>query len=247
MRQIYFTLFIVALVALPPIAPVLPGFQAQVPAQRKALILSPLEQYAPMGYSANIQSLLTNAGYQVTVVTNTAVTVDFILNHLNDYNLVIWRTNTYEWAHQLYWYIGEIYNSATAQKYASDFAAGSIDYHNGLMGINLAFYNNHYTPGSLSNVKLAVLISSVSSTLAPSFLNAGVTAVVFCYNSFSLTYNSIDYVTMQLLYGLSYGQNVGDAVSNTVNPYVTMILRDKYDSNFFPPFWYSGDSTVTIT
>jgi len=243
LRKIFLAAIIVILFAL-PLSAVTP-ISAQT--QHKALILSPLEAYVPTGYSNNIKNFLTKSGYQITYLTNTAVTLDFLVNHLNDYDVVIWRTNVYEWAHQLYWYVGEVYNSATAQKYASDFAARRIDNHNGILGMSIDFLSNHFTAGSLRNVKLAILISSVSSTYANIFVSAGVKAVVYCYTYISLSYSYIDFVTGQLMSYLANGQGVGDAVSSTVLPYLTMQAHDPLDSVYFPPFWYLGDATVTIT
>ena len=214
--------------------------------QHKAVIISPLEAYVPMTYSARVQTLLTTAGYQVTYVTNTAVTIDFLLNHLNDYEVVLWRSNVYQWAHQLYWYVGETNNPTTAQKYASDFAAGSLDNHNGILGMSVAFVSKHFTTGQLNNVKLIMLISSESEQFAYIILSAGAKAVVYSYGYFSLTWGNMDYVTQQLTEYLSLGRNVGTAVSTTVLPYLTMQPRDELDSVFFPTLWYMGDATLTI-
>jgi hypothetical protein len=249
LRKIFLAAIIVILFALPISAfaesPQLPLVPA--PTQRKALILSPLEAYVPTAYSKNIQYFLTKAGYQITYLTNTAVTLDFLVNHFNDYDVVIWRTNVYEWAHQQYWYVGELYNSATAQKYSSDFAAGYLDNHNGILGMSIDFMSKHFTAGSLRNVKLAILISSASSTYANIFITAGVKAVVYCYSYFSLSYGNIDFVTGQLMSYLANGQDIGDAVSSTVVPYLTMQVHDPLDLVYFPPFWYLGDATVKIT
>lgn len=212
----------------------------------KAVIISPLEMYVPMTYSNRIQVLLTNAGYQVTFVSNTAVTIDFLLNHLNDYEVVIWRSNIYEWAHQMYWYVGEINNPTTAQKYASDFAAGRLDNHNGILGMNSGFISKHFTAGLLNNVKLIMLISSESEQFAYIVLSAGAKAVIYSYGYFSLTWGNMDYVTEQLTEYLTFGQSVGNATSNTVLPYQTMQPRDELDSVFYPTLWYMGDATITL-
>lgn len=214
--------------------------------QHKAVIISPLEMYVPMTYSYRIQALLTNAGYQLTYVTNTAVTIDFLLNHLNDYEVVIWRSNVYEWAHQMYWYVGEINNPTTAQKYASDFAAGNLDNHNGILGMSVAFIHEHFTAGLLTNVKLTMLISSESEQFAYIILNAGAKAVIYSYGYFSLTWGNMDYVTEQLTEYLTLGQSVGNATSHTVLPYQTMQPRDELDTVFYPQLWYMGDATLTI-
>jgi len=216
--------------------------------QRKAVILSSLEQLAPMGiYRTYITTGLTHAGYNVTFLHDTQVTIDFLLTQLNNYNVILWRTNIYTFNHEKFWYVGERDNPATEQKYASDIATGWINVNAGTIGVSVDFFNNHFSSGSLGNVRLAVLISSMSSVIAPVLTNAGVSSVIFCNGFITLTFGTMDDLTGLLISNLAYGQNVYDAVFNTVSPYSNTTPKDPLDTSYSPPFWFNGDSTLTIT
>ena len=105
--------------------------------QGQALVLSSMNQTTPMGtYAKNLIYYLKHAGYTVTYLTDGAVTVDFLLNNLNSYSVVVWRTNAFNRVHTDYWYVGEKINSVTEQKYASDFAAGWLNDKTGIFGMS---------------------------------------------------------------------------------------------------------------
>jgi hypothetical protein len=198
-------------------------------------------------YGDIISNDLKHAGYQVTFVNDSAVTIDFLLTQLNNYDVIIWRTNTYTFAHTTYWYVGEVVNGVTQQKYASDFSQGWIDGNAGILGVDLDFFNNHFSPGSLSNVKLILLISSNSDAVGQVLVSAGAHAVVVCNGVISLEFGIMDDLTGQLVSYLAGGNDVYDAVFNTVAPYASnMTPKDPLDTVYAPPFWYLGDGTVTI-
>ena len=256
MHKIFFAALVVILVAIPlatanqvlayspPL--VTPPLLSQP--QKTAVILSSLEQVYPMGpYEKDITFYLTHAGYQVTTLTNTQVTLDFLLTKLNNYNIVIWRTNTYNWKHIEYWYVGELANTGVEQQYASDFAQGFINGNAGIVGVNLNFFGEHFTSGMLSNVKLMILISTDSDSFAGYFLKAGATTVIFANGAISLGFGEIDDLTNQVVGSLYSGQNVYTAVFNTVSPFIQNAnTEDPLDTSYSPPFWYQGDGTLTI-
>ena len=253
MRKI-FAAILVVLVTL-PIASVNPVFASPSVApplhsqsQKTAVILSSLEHVYPMGqYNAMITYYLEHAGYQVTTLTNTQVTIDFLLTQLNNYNIVIWRTNTYTWKHVEYWYVGQLANSGIETKYPNDFAQGWMNGNAGVVGVSLNFFSNHYTSGMLSNVKLMMLISTDSNAFASYFVTAGAAAVVICNGAVSLAFGEIDDLTNQVTASLSMGQNLYNAVYGAVSPYVQRTNPDdNLDSSYTPPFWYLGDGTLTI-
>lgn len=240
-----FLVAIIAIVLLLPLAATVP-IQAQT--QRKAVILSSLEALAPMGiYRTYIVSALTRAGYNVTFLHDTQVTVDFLVTQLNNYNLVIWRTNIFTFNHETYWYVGQRDNAALDQKYSTDMAAGWINVNTGTVGVNTNFFNNHFHSGSLGNVKLALIIASNSDVIGSVLTSAGVTSAIFCNGFISLTFGIMDDLTAQLISYLAGGQDVYDAVFNTVSPYSNQQPRDPLDTNYTPPFWFNGDSTATIS
>ena len=242
MRRLYFAAFVVLIVSLPILG--LTPVSAQ--AQGKALIISSLEKYVPMGYATQVESYLISAGYQVTFVKDTDVTINFLTTQLNKYDLIIWRTNVYSWDHTTYWYVGETSKTATLQAYAADFAAGLIDNTNGILGVSEGFFRRHFTSGSLSNVKLAILISSSSFSIAMVLLNAGVKSIIDYYGSFSLTFDMIDYVTRLVVKYLASGVTVKDSVWNTISRFLNQRMEDPLDSSYLPPIWWMGDSTLKI-
>jgi len=223
-----------------------PPLRAQ--GSKTAVILSSLEHTFPMGqYGADITYYLTHAGYQVTELSNTNVTVDFLLTQLNNYSIVIWRTNTYTWKHVEYWYVGQLATPAVEIQYASDFALGYMNGNAGILGVNLNFFSENFTSGRLSNVQLMILIATDSDSFAEFFLNAGAATVIFANGAIDLSFGQIDDLATQVVAGLYMGQNVYDAVYNVVSPFVQNTNpEDPLDSSYTPPFWYEGNGTLTI-
>ncbi len=243
MKRIFLAAMIVVLITIPLVAVAPVSAQSQ----HKAVILSSLESLFPMGfYGKMISYELAHAGYQVTFLSNTAVTIDFLLTQLNNYDVVIWRTQTYNWKHATYWYVGQKLNSATQGKYGADIAQGWINGNAGIVGVNTDFFSNHFSSGLLSNVKLIILLSSNSFAIAGYFSNAGSRAVVFCNGAISLSFGLIDDLTGMLLANLAAGHTLYDSVYNTLSPFQNTQPRDPLDSTYTPPFWYLGDSTLTL-
>jgi hypothetical protein len=249
LRRIFIAALIVVLATVPllnPVSALAPPLFSQT--QRKALILSSLNGIAPLGYYSKVINYeLARAGYLVTMLTDGAVTLDVLLTQLNNYDIVIWRTNDYNYRHTTYWYVGQITSSAAQQKYQNDFTQGWINGNAGILGVSLNFYSNHFTSGSLNNVKLFLLISSDSDSIAPWFINANAKAVVFCNGHVSLAFGLIDDLTGALLSYLAGGDTVYNSVWNLVSPFINMQPKDKLDTSYTPPFWFLGDSTLKIT
>lgn len=198
-------------------------------------------------YGTDMVYYLTHSGYQVTTLTNAQVTVDVLLNQLNNYSLVIWRTNTYTWKHIEYWYVGQLATSGVETQYASDFAAGFMNANAGILGVSLNFFSEHFTSGVLGNVKLMMLISTDSDSIAEFALRAGVTTVIFANGAISLQFGQTDDLTTQVLAGLSMGQSVYTAVYGVVSPFVqNSNPEDPLDTSYSPPFWYQGDGSLQI-
>ena len=255
MQKIFFAALIVVLVAVPvsTVRPVLGSSSLIAPplhsaGQKTAVILSSLEQVYPMGqYAKDMEYYLQSSGYQVSMLTNTQVTLDFLLTQLNNYDIVIWRTNTYNWKHVEYWYVGELASSGAETEYQSDFAQGYINGNAGIIGVSLGFFSEHFTTGTLSNVKLMILISTDSDSFAQFFLTAGANTVIFSNGAISLAFGEIDDLTNQVVASLSTGQDVYAAVYGVVSPFVQNAnIEDPLDTSYTPPFWYQGNGTLTI-
>jgi hypothetical protein len=189
---------------------------------------------------------LTAAGYIITYLADDQITAKFLTTSLNNFDVVIWRTNTYVDGHTTYWYLGETASPATLQDYSSDFVSKWLDSSHGIIGANPAFFQSHLGARSLWRVKLAILVSSLSSSLAGFMLTAGARSVVTYSSTFSLQFSLVDALTGTLVRYLSQGYNVGDAVANTIAPYLMMQPRNPLDQIQVPQMTFSGDSAVTI-
>ncbi len=246
MKKILLAVILVLVIAIPTSVAALPP---RAPAQHEAIVLSSLNALVPLGYYGNLMiSNLKHAGYNVTFLADKAVTIDFLVHHLNDYDVVLWRTNTFNYVHTSYWYVGERVNDATAQKYSYDYAQGWINGHAGILGVSADFFHRYFPINSLNHVKLMLFISSTGNAVAPQFVTAGASSVIFCNGFISLQFGLIDDLTNAMLSYLAGGQTVLTAVYNTVSPFNQgQQPKDPLDSTYSPPFWFNGNGSVTIT
>lgn len=226
-----------------------PMIQAQTRTHGKALILSTLERTAPMGVAKDIMYYLTKIGYTVTFINDTAVTLNILTTQLNNYDIVIWRTNTYVQLHTTYWLVGDSVNPDTLETYARDFADGLIDSSRGMLGVSMDFFNNHFKPGSLENVKLAIIESSLSVTIARVWIQAGARATVDNYGNLPGAgvpdFYMPDYVTKTIVADLANGATVKNAVVRVSSSFIEDLNAGEWI--YLPQFWYLGDGTTKIT
>ena len=215
----------------------------------QAIVISSLNETLPMGYYAKgLIYYLKNAAYNVTYLTDKKVTVDFLLRDLNRYSVVIWRTNTFNWIHTTYWYIGEKDNDGVEQEYAAEFAKGLLNDHTGIVGASQDFFTTHFRSKSLAGIKVLILAASDGNSIAPLFITAGVKSVIFCNGNISLQFGLVDDLTVQIVNYLMQGQNVYNAVYSTVSPFNQgQQLEDNLDSTYVPPYWFIGNATLTLT
>ena len=194
-----------------------------------------------------MENSLTSAGYTVTYVKDGDVTVNFLTTQLNNYRVIIWRTDAYEHAHTVYWYLGQQVSQALRQAYASDLSSGELDSSDGVMGADVKFFNDSFNAGMLSNVRLLIIVSSMSSMLAPCFITAGVQSIIDFSNTIDMQFNWVDYLTTGIVRLLAEGYSVADAVSDVITPLLTMRLEDPLDAMEIPSVSYSGNYALTIT
>jgi hypothetical protein len=213
-----------------------------------ALIMSSLDSAEPFGsYGTMIADRLQSMGYTVTTLRDSQVTVSLLMSGLNRYNIIIWRTDSYTWAHRIYWYVGERATQSALTTYASDFANYALDYHAGIIGVNQLFFQEHFFAGSLGNVELAFLLFNLSNAVASEFVKFGVRSVIYCVNEISLQFGLADDLADQVVAYLAMGNTVNDAVYTTISPYLYgNPPEDPLDASYPPPFWYMGDGSLTI-
>ena len=224
-----------------------PPLSSEAP-QGQALLLSSLNKTDPMGYyEKDLVYYLTRVGYNVTYRADGAVTVDFLLHDLGNYSVVIWRTNTFNWVHTTYWYIGERNNDGIEQEYPAEFAAGYLNDYTGIVGASEDFFFEHFKPNSLTGVKLLIVEASDGNSIAPFFITAGVESVIFCNGDIDLQFGLIDDLTVSIIGHLTQGQDVYYAVYNTVSPYNQYQQpEDNLDTTYPPPYWFIGNATLTL-
>ena len=211
--------------------------------QPKVLILSSVEKQYPMQYMVEITSELTQAGYNVTFLKDAAVTVNFVTTQLNKYDVLIWRTNMYVHGNTTYWYLGQPGNQTTAAAYARSIPIGTLDASTGVLGVSANFFSDTYGPKSLSHLKLAILISSMSITIAQIFLNAGVKTTIDFYQTLTAPLSLFDWVTKSLVDYLTTGSTVSDSIAKTIYNYEYV---SSLDDSYLPPISFLGDGNLQI-
>lgn len=215
----------------------------------QALILSSLNETQPMGqYGKDAVWYLTHAGYNVTYLNDGQVTVDLLLNRIRNYNVVIWRTDSFTWKHVTYWWVGEKINDGIQDEYPADFAQGFLNANTGIVGVSTEFFTNHLGPKTLSGVSLLMFLSSDGDAVAPMFVTAGASSVIYCNGSVSLEFGLIDDLAIQMIAYLTQGESVYSAVYDTVSPFNQgQQPKDPLDNTYAPPFWFIGDGSVIIS
>lgn len=232
-----------ALLALAVLVP-LHGSMAIAPKmQPKVLILSSIEKQYPMQYMVEMTNDLKQAGYNVTFLKDEAVTVNFVTTQLDKYDVLIWRTGMYVHGNTTYWYLGEPGNQTSVAAYARSISIGTLDASNGLLGVSANFFSNNYGPKSLANIKLAILISSMSITVAQIFVNAGVKTTIDFYQTLTAPLSLFDWVTRSLVGYLTTGSTVRDSIAKTIYNYEYV---SSLDDSYLPPISFLGDGNLQI-
>ena len=92
-----------------------------------------------------------------------------------------------------------------------------------------------------------MFLSSDGNAVAPMFITAGASSVIYCNGSISLDFGLVDDLAIQMIAYLTQGESVYSAVYNTVSPFNQgQVLKDPLDNTYAPPFWYIGDGSVII-
>jgi hypothetical protein len=227
---------IVALVAFLPSPGHLP-FAPQ--SQPRALILSSTENQYPMLYLDSVTKELQDAGYNITYLSGSSITLN-VLTTLDQYDVLIWRTDMYVLGNTTYWYLGQQGNQTT---YARAVGIGTIDAANGMLAVSAGYFSNTYGPNSLSHIKLAILASSMSIAIAQTLIAAGVMTTIDFYQYLAAPASLFDWVTWSLVNYLTTGSMVRDSIYKTIYNYAYV---SSLDDSYLPPISFLGNGNLMI-
>jgi hypothetical protein len=196
-----------------------------------------------MLYVDSITTRLKEAGYDVTFLSSSTVTLNlFTAAQLDQYDIVIWRTDAYMLGNTTYWYLGEQNN----ETYVGAIGIRTIDVSNGMLAVSADFFSNNFGPNSLIHVKLAVLMSSMSITIAQILIAAGVKTTIDLYQTIDWTIapsSLLDRVTWSLVGYLTTGSDVRDSVYKTIYDYEYV---SSVDNSYVPPISFLGNGNLQI-
>jgi hypothetical protein len=236
MQKALFLALVAFVIFLPPrIMPTAPKTQP------RALILSSTQNQYPMQYLDKVTTELNDAGYNTTFLSGSAITVHFITTELNQYDIVIWRTDSYVRGNTTYWYLGQQGNQTI---YAGTIGLGMIDVRNGMLAVSADFFNNSFGSNSLTHVKLAILASSMSITVAQAFIAAGVKTTIDFYETFDAPAGLFDWVIWSLMGYLTTGSTVSNAIYKTIYNYE---YSGSLDAGYLPPISLLGNGNLQVT
>lgn len=212
--------------------------------QPRALILSSTEKQYPMQYLGEVTGNLKRAGYNVTFLSASAITVKLVTTQLDQYDILIWRTDMYLRGNITYWYLGQQANQTILAAQAGGMQIRTIDASNGILAVSADFFSDNYGPKSLANVKLAIIIASMSITLAQAFIAAGVRTTIDFYQYLPAPPSLFDWVTQSLVGYLASGSTVRDSIAKTIYSFEYLgSIEDPY----LPPISFLGDGNLQLT
>jgi hypothetical protein len=177
---------------------------------RQAVFLSPLERWMPTWRLESYKSLLEGAGYHVDVLLNGDVSISFLKSGLAKYDLIILRTDSMYREGLNYFCSGDEPNRATRVALAGEISLREV-YVGVCVGFNMLFMRHYYPASSLQGGFVYVLASN-SAELSSVFLKAGAASFVGYNEGQSIQWGQMDAYSLKLIYYLSRGYTVRDAV-----------------------------------
>ena len=196
-----------------------------------------------MLYVDRVTVELKQAGYNVTFLNSNTISLTlFTATQLDQYDIVIWRTDTYILGNTTYWYIGEQNN----ESYAGAIGIRTIAVSKGMLAVSQGFFSNNFPPNSLTHIKLAILMSSMSITIAEALIAAGVKTTIDLYQTIDWTIappSLLDWVTWSLVGYLTTGNDVRDSVYKTIYNYEYV---GSTQDNSLPPISFLGNGNLQI-
>ena len=237
-KTVLFT-FMALAIFIPPLGsmPISPSNQP------RALILSSTQNRSPMLYADRLTTELKEAGYNVTFLSSNDIGLNlFTATQLDQYDIVIWRTDMYVLGNTTYWYLGEQNN----ESYAGAIGIRTIAVSNGMLAVSEQFFSSNFLPNSLTHIKLAILMSSMSITIAQTLIAAGVRTTIDLYQAIDWTIappSLLDWATWSLVGYLTTGNDVNESIYKTIYNYE---YAGSMSDSSLPPISFLGDGNLQI-
>jgi hypothetical protein len=193
-----------------------------------------------MLYLDRVTTELKEAGYNVTFLSSSTISLNlFTATQLDQYDIIIWRTDSYVLGSTTYWYVG-LQNNET---YSGAIGIRTIDISNGMLAVDANFFSNNFAPNSLTHVKLAILMSSMSMTIAQSLIIAGVETTIDLYQTLVAPASLLDWVTWSLVGYMTTGNDVRDSIYKTIYNYEYVSSQE---DTYLPPLQFLGNGNLQI-
>jgi len=206
---------------------------------KRAVFLSPLEEWMPTwNLDAYVQPL-QRAGYQVDVLFNENVSIAFLGTELAKYDVIILRTDSFGYEGFDFYCSGEpVANART--RFAGEISSREL--HVGAcVGFSVLFLSHSYPTGSL-RPGFVYAIGSTTAALSSTFLKAGAVAFIGYYEDKSLQWGRVDALSQKLLSYLSQGYSINDSIIR-----LTRYLNTGHGSTAtWPMLYLSGDGTYKL-
>jgi hypothetical protein len=228
-------LFIVSVIASTGHANALPSFGE---AEKRAVFLSPVEQWIPTWNLPAYLSPLEHAGYHVDVLLNENVSISFLAENLTNYDIIILRTTWFQSEGIYYYCSGEPVNE-TSTTFAGEISSKELGI-DICVGFTALFLQSSYSPGSLHG--LVYVLGASGDQISNAFLIAGASVFIGYSEDTYLMWGQID-ASSQTLFGfLSQGSTARDSVAQL---YFYLCSGHGSTATWILPHW-EGDGKFKI-
>ena len=236
------TILLVTLFVLTVIASASNGYAMPLFADtsKRAVFLSPIEEWRSTWNLEEYVSLLESAGYQVDVLMNGNVSISFLKSGLSDYDIIILRTDSFYYEGFSYFCTGEPVTDNASETFAQEISNREI--HVGAcIGFSAEFIRLNYLENSL-RPGLVFVIDGYSAELSSPFISAGASVYVGYYDAYPLGWGRIDALSIKWLSYLAKGNSVKEATPLLYN-YLT---GGHGDTASWPTIFWYGNGTYKI-
>ena len=241
MRSILLSLVLSALLVIAFAGNVL-AVPSPTDSNKRAVIVSPLEDWIPTWHLESEVLNLELAGYEVDVMLNENASIGFFKTGLPDYDLIVLRTDSFKYEGTTYYCSGDPINSITRATYAMEIMTDEVKM-GACVGFSGSFLHNYYYTANSTRPVLVYAVGSDAAELSWVFLDAGAAAFVSYYEQeYTLSWGRMDALTTKVLSYLSQGYSLREV---GIELYV-YLKRGHGETADWPTLYVVGDEDLRI-